>query len=168
MDCKVSLSTSYHPQMHGLIEHFHRTIKQVLTCYGSAAQEQWCQLLSQCELALNSTFQDTIQNAPFAVVHSFGPTVPLGVHLDSVQLPTLQNLVKSRKDVQQRIFASLKDSQVRMARTVDHQRSALTLDVGLQVWLSTKHLPLCSVSRKLSALWAGPYTVLTQIGDVAY
>lgn len=36
------------------------------------------------------------------------------------------------------------------------------------MWLSTKHLPLRSVSRKLSALWAGPYKVISRVGEVAY
>ena len=36
------------------------------------------------------------------------------------------------------------------------------------VWLRTKHLPLKSASRKLSALWAGPYKVISKVGNVAY
>lgn len=55
-----------------------------------------------------------------------------------------------------------------MTRSADRHRRSLELDVGSQVWLSTKHLPLRSVSRKLSALWAGPYEVLGRVGSVAY
>lgn len=55
-----------------------------------------------------------------------------------------------------------------MAKSADRQRRHLALDVGQRVWLSTKHLPLRSVSRKLSALWAGPYEIVQQISDVAF
>ena len=55
-----------------------------------------------------------------------------------------------------------------MAASADRQRRDLILQVGQQVWLSTKHLPLRVVSRKLSPLWAGPYEVVQQIGSVAY
>ena len=55
-----------------------------------------------------------------------------------------------------------------MAKFADRRRREVTLQVGQQVWLSTKHLPLKCASRKLAALWAGPYTVVQCVGDVAY
>ena len=55
-----------------------------------------------------------------------------------------------------------------MVRTADRHRRAMELEIGQQVWLSTKHLPIRGVSRKLSALWAGPYKVIGKVGLVAY
>ena len=55
-----------------------------------------------------------------------------------------------------------------MARSADRHRRDMELQEGQQVWLSTKHLPLKSASRKLSALWAGPYRVTGRVGAVAY
>ena len=37
LQCRVALSTSYHPQTDGLTERFHRSIEQVLRCYCSGA-----------------------------------------------------------------------------------------------------------------------------------
>ena len=55
-----------------------------------------------------------------------------------------------------------------MAGVADRHRRDLSFEVGQQVWLSTKHLPLRVASRKLAALWAGPYEILGKIGSVAY
>ncbi len=45
----------------------------------------------------------------------------------------------------------------------------MQLEVGSKVWLSIRNLSLPQgFSRKLAARWIGPYTVLQQIGPVAY
>ena len=47
-------------------------------------------------------------------------------------------------------------------------RRELAYAVGDKVWLSTRNLPLKLGTRKLAAIWAGPFTVLQAIGSVAY
>ncbi len=41
-------------------------------------------------------------------------------------------------------------------------------EVGDKVWLATKNLPLRLGTRKLAAIWAGPFRVLSCVGPVAY
>ncbi len=36
------------------------------------------------------------------------------------------------------------------------------------MWLATRHLPLRAGTRKLAAIWAGPYKILELVGPVAY
>ena len=55
-----------------------------------------------------------------------------------------------------------------MARMANRARRDLSFSVGDRVWLSTKNLPLCIGTRKLAAIWAGPYFVKNIVGDVAY
>ena len=50
----------------------------------------------------------------------------------------------------------------------NRHRRDLEFNVGHRVWLSTKHLPLKVTSRKLAALWTGPFMVTERIGSVAY
>lgn len=55
-----------------------------------------------------------------------------------------------------------------MAKFADRKRRELSFEVGDRVWLATKNLPLRVGTRKLAAIWAGPYVVTGKVGDVAY
>ena len=55
-----------------------------------------------------------------------------------------------------------------MERMANRSRRELSFTVGDQVWLSTKNLPLKIGTRKLAAIWAGPFAVIQIVGQVAY
>lgn len=55
-----------------------------------------------------------------------------------------------------------------MTRVANVSRRDSSHAVDDKVWLSTKNLPLKLGTRKLAAIWAGPFRVLDQIGPVAY
>jgi hypothetical protein len=46
-----------------------------------------------------------------------------------------------------------------MARVANRARRDLSFSTGDRVWLSTRNLPLKIGTRKLAAIWAGPYRV---------
>ena len=55
-----------------------------------------------------------------------------------------------------------------MTRQANRVRHDGAHSVGERVWLATKNLPLRLGTRKLAAIWAGPFAVLGQVGPVAY
>jgi len=55
-----------------------------------------------------------------------------------------------------------------MARVANRARRDLSFSVGDRVWLSTRNLPLRTGTRKLAAIWAGPFVVTHVVGQVAY
>ena len=55
-----------------------------------------------------------------------------------------------------------------MARVANRARRDMSHEAGERVWLATKHLPLKAGTRKLAAIWAGPFEILEEIGPVAY
>jgi hypothetical protein len=55
-----------------------------------------------------------------------------------------------------------------MARVANRARRDLSFEVGDRVWLSTRNLPLKIGTRKLAAIFAGPYVITEAVGPVAY
>jgi hypothetical protein len=55
-----------------------------------------------------------------------------------------------------------------MTRMANRARHDMQHAVGDKVWLATKNLPLRLGTRKLAAIWAGPFRVLSCVGPVAY
>lgn len=55
-----------------------------------------------------------------------------------------------------------------MARLANRARRDMSHKVGEKVWLATKNLPLRLGTRKLAAIWAGPFSVVQAVGPVAY
>jgi hypothetical protein len=62
------------------------------------------------------------------------------------------------------VQASLREAQDRMAGVANRSRRDMFHEVGERVWLCTKHLPLKAGTRKLAAIWAGPFNILGTIG----
>lgn len=65
LQCKLALSTAYHPQTDGLSERFHRTILQVLRTYVGVNQSDWCQYIKQAEFSINNTLHVGTKFTPF-------------------------------------------------------------------------------------------------------
>ena len=55
-----------------------------------------------------------------------------------------------------------------MARVANLSRREGSHAVDDKVWLSTKNLPLKLGTRKLAAIWAGPFVIRSTVGPVAY
>lgn len=47
-----------------------------------------------------------------------------------------------------------------MAGVANRARRDMSHEVGEMVWLATKNLPLKTGTRKLAAIWAGPFEVI--------
>jgi hypothetical protein len=76
--------------------------------------------------------------------------------------------VSARASLQLQVKTSLLEAQERMARVANRARRDCSHEVGDQVWLATKNLPLRLGTRKLAAIWAGPFRVVSAVGPVAY
>ena len=55
-----------------------------------------------------------------------------------------------------------------MQRMANRARRDLEFAVDDLAWLSTKNLPLCAGTRKLAALFAGPFKIIKVISPVAF
>jgi hypothetical protein len=62
--------------------------------------------------------------------------------------------------LQLQVKTSLEEAQARMTRQANRVRRDGAHSVGEKVWLATKNLPLRLGTRKLAAIWAGPFAIL--------
>jgi hypothetical protein len=76
--------------------------------------------------------------------------------------------VAARSSLQLQVQTSLAEAQARMTKMANRSRRDSSHAVSDKVWLATKILPLKMGTRKLAAIWAGPFRVLDCIGPVAY
>ena len=74
----------------------------------------------------------------------------------------------ARHDIQLQVQSSLQDSQQRMTKATERARRDVHHEIGDLVWLATKHLPLRVGTKKLAAIWTGPFKILDSVGPVAY
>ena len=62
LHCK---STAYHPQSDGQTERMNRILEDMLRHYVNPKQNNWDELLSAAEFAVNKAYQASIQDTPF-------------------------------------------------------------------------------------------------------
>ena len=55
-----------------------------------------------------------------------------------------------------------------MARVANRARRNMHHEADKNLWLAMKHLLLKTGTRKLAAIWGGPFEVIEPIGPVAY
>ena len=55
-----------------------------------------------------------------------------------------------------------------MTRVANRVRRDSAHALGEIFWLATKNLPLRLGTRRLAAIWAGPFSIVSQVSPVAY
>ncbi len=77
------LTTAYHPESNGLVERFHRRLKESLIALCRDEQEKWFWRLPCALLAIRTTLKPDLGASPADLVYGEGLTVPgelLGSH----------------------------------------------------------------------------------------
>ena len=64
------MSTAYHPQTDGQIEHVNQALEQYLRCYVDYNLSNWSDLLPSIEFAYNSQAHEGIKESPFYLEYS--------------------------------------------------------------------------------------------------
>jgi hypothetical protein len=173
LDCKLKMSTAYHPQTDGQTERVNRTIQTTLRAYAEK-REDWEQWLPFVAAAYNSQQQESTKRTPFemnfpdrraidplqwairqgqpaADDFSVGEGDPRGVSVEAKR--TLDEM----KVIWDEVRAQLMMEQSRQKKHADQRRREVTYEVGDSVYLSTQNLK--ALQGKLTDKWIGPYLV---------
>ena len=73
---KSHLTTPYHPESNGLVERFHRRLKEALNALATNEPEQWFWRLPCALLAIRTTLKPDVGASPADLVFGEGLAVP--------------------------------------------------------------------------------------------
>ncbi|KAI2661364.1 Transposon Tf2-8 polyprotein [Labeo rohita] len=163
----VSLSSGFHPQTNGQTEKANQDLERTLRCMVTRNPSSWSQQLSMVEYAHNSLPVSSTGLSPFEC--SLGYQTPIFPSLESeVAIPSAHAFVQRCHRTWTRARETLLQVGARTKAKADRHRSRPPIYVvGSKVWLSTKNIPLRSVSNKLAPKFIGPFPVTKIISPVA-
>uniref|UniRef100_A0A8C1X6N7 Integrase catalytic domain-containing protein n=1 Tax=Cyprinus carpio TaxID=7962 RepID=A0A8C1X6N7_CYPCA len=162
----VSLSSGFHPQSNGQTERANQDLERVLRCLVSKNPSSWSQQISWVEYAHNSLPMSATGLSPFKC--SLGYQPPIFPSLESeVAVPSAHAFVQRCRHTWSRACETLLQVGRRTKAQADRHRSKPPVYVvGQKVWLSSKNIPLRSLSNKLAPKFIGPFTVTKIISPV--
>ena len=153
----TNMTTPYHPEANGLVERFHRRLKEALIALGADESDRWFWKLPMALLAIRTTIKPDLGASPADLVFGEGLAVP-GEVLPKVPSTDAQ-LLRQRE-------AALSDLRVEVARlqpteTSAHRRPIVHLPEDLN---NCTHVFVRrgGVHTTLAAPYSGPYRVVTR------
>jgi hypothetical protein len=171
----LAMSTSYHPQTDGQTENSNKTLETILRSTVNFEQTDWDHHLTAAELAVNNSKNATTGYTPFFLVHGYEMRMPLDAAIAPLRgadtNATASTTLARWKAALTHAHANIEAAQARQARYADTSRRDAIIRVGDRVLLSTKNIQLLGDAhrtRKLSARFIGPYTVVRKVGANAY
>ena len=69
-------TTAYHPEANGLVERFHRRLKESLIALGNSEREKWFWQLPMAMLAIRTTYKPDVGASPAQLVYGEGISLP--------------------------------------------------------------------------------------------
>ena len=180
---KRKLSTAFRPQTDGQTERVNQVVECYLRCYLNDEQDNWAELLSGAEYAINNTFNATINAVPFQIVHTFDPRdrlvpasqtnlrqLPRDSHEKELQV--VNEKAKSKIDKMHEARIRLQEAwtkaQERIKKYYDHGHRATQFSKGQWVMLSSRNIRLAKPKRKLADKFIGPFQIEEAVGPNAY
>ena len=159
---KAITTTPYHPEANGMVERFHRRLKEALIALGNDENERWYWKLPMALLAIRTTIKPDIGASPSDLVYGEGLSVP-GEVLPS-NPATDPQLARQRQ-------AALSDLRLEVARlqpteTSAHRTPLVHIPEEL-VNCTHAFVRRGGIQSSLAAPYTGPYRV-TSRNDVNF
>ena len=180
--CKIlrierRMSTSFHPQTNGQVEHVNQTLEEMLRHYVSPSQDDWDEHVDQAQKAYNNAWHPSIGCAPAEMV--YGQRL-LNVHSAQVVLrnPSAMKFTGDWRARCERAKSLLSAAQQRQAMYYNRKRTVEDdkhFKAGEKELVDTRHIRLLASVRnnetrrvKILPRFMGPFQIEKQVNQVAY
>lgn len=162
---KLNRSTAQHPQSDGQTERANGVLEDTLRHFVSPNQDDWDELLSVAEFAMNNAYNESIQTTPFMLNYGQTPDTPVIAALRGKN-PHVNKFVGRWGEQLKTARDCLVAAQARQKKFADkHRRPAEQFQVGDQVLISMKHFALVpGLKLKLAPRFIGPFPITELIG----
>ena len=151
------LTTAYHPESNGLVERFHRRLKESLIALCRDEQEKWFWRLPCALLAIRTTLKPDLGASPADLVYGEGLTVPgelLGSH------PAEDQVVQQQRERQ---LANLRLEVERLQPTATSAHRTPSVHIPESLATATHvFVRRGGVHPPLTAPYTGPYRVASR------
>lgn len=166
LGAQVSLSSGFHPQTNGQVERANQELEAMLHCVASSNQSTWSEQLPWVEYGHNASTLTANGMTPFEASLGYLPPL-LSITEGELAVPSVQHHVRRCRRVWHATRAALLRRAAQNKRLADRRHApAPALRVGQKVWLSTKHIPLRTESKKLAPKFIGTFPIRMVLNPV--
>ena len=154
---KSHFTTAYHPESNGLVERFHRRLKESMIALGSEEPNDWFWRLPCSLLAIRTTLKPDIGASPADMVYGEGLAVP-GTLL-STQPPTEEEAAEQQPNFLNNL--RLEVARLQPTATSTHRRPRVHIPEELR---TATHVMVRKggVQPSLQAPYSGPFKVISR------
>jgi hypothetical protein len=164
MGTDLSLTTAFHHEANGQVEHFMLTLTNALRSYCNERGTDWDQKLIACELAYNTAVHASTNVSPIELDIGIPARLPLNLTRNQTDNAALNiddsmDLIRSKEIT---AFKSIIESQHKSASYNNKNRKLEMYQVGDRAWLETDDLNEMRAPgiKKLRSRYAGPFAVV--------
>ena len=154
---QVNLTAPYHPEANGMVERFHRRLKESLIALGADEPEKWFWKLPMSLLAIRTTVKPDVGASPSDLVYGEGLSVP-GEMLPKT-IPTDLQLVRQRENALANL--RLEVARLQPTETSAHRRPLVHLPEDLNACTHV-FVRRGGVQSSLASPYSGPYRVVNR------
>ena len=161
-------TSAYHPQCNGMTERFNHTLATQLTHYCNSSQTDWDEYLPYVLFAYRTAPHRITRFSPYYMMYGREAKFPIDTAIPAVDASNLTDLsaieyvselVKKMKELQEIV---IKQSEQTQQQKEEYNRTLADVpnySIGSKVLL---YIPVAKKgqSKKLTALWKGPYEVI--------